>query len=193
MPLLLLRMTLLLMFWTEWGFLNLRPAPQLSRRKQCCSTIAWPLGEWPSSALWLFSNFWYFPTVPDMPNMSHTFSAFRLSHTTPRTAWPRTNCTAGGCVVTVVGGSVAYKVRLKTNTKDGEPFWLVLIGGQIIVKSNHMVVDGWWIYCHNPTTNSMPSISQLFLTWFKPNFKCRFVWSKTTITTTTTWTTTTIQ
>ena len=42
----------------------------------------------------------------------------------------------------MVGGSVAYKVRLKTNTKDGEPFWLVLIGGQIIVKSNHMVVVG---------------------------------------------------
>ena len=32
----------------------------------------------------------------------------------------------------MVGGSVAYKVRLKTNTKDGEPFWLVLIGGQMI-------------------------------------------------------------
>ena len=40
-----------------------------------------------------------------------------------------------------------------------------------------------------PTANSMPLISQLFMTRFKLNFKGRYVGSKTTIATTT-WTTT---
>ena len=43
---------------------------------------------------------------------------------------------------------------------------------------------------HHQHTNSMSSISQLFLTQFQPNFKGRFVGSTTTITTTT-WTTAT--